>query len=178
MLKSFILAATSIVCILSTVNIVDAKVSKTNKAANKAVNRELTCENPVKPSPQYNQFASKNPSFKADLKAICKIINASINSINDDSLKREASLSNNNNEELHAIEIKDIRIIEWGNNGSGKPSKIKTEMDAIQRIYLWDLGLKQWKLSTTKNYVDSSTFSNEGGEWKQTEHAVHGTKSK
>jgi hypothetical protein len=57
MIKSFILAATSIAYILSISVIADAKVQKINKR----IDRSQSCQNPVDTNSQYNQLAKEYP---------------------------------------------------------------------------------------------------------------------
>jgi opacity protein-like surface antigen len=183
MLKSFILAATSIAYILSAVNIADAKITKSNKV--KVFTQDLGCQNPVKPNPLYNRLIIKTPELKEDIKSICQVITKTIGDFNKDSLAREQSSNPaaKIDQEMHALEIKDIKIIGWNKDKYGssawendsleKRSKIYAEIVAIQRTYLWDNNGQQWKLTRTKNYTDYATFSKDNGQWTQTEHKVY-----
>jgi hypothetical protein len=181
MLKSVIIAAASIAYILSTVNTADAKIQKSNKT--KIFKQELACQNPVKPSPQYNQVIAKNAGLKEDVRAVCQLINKRITDANLDSIQREESTNPaaKIDQELHGIEVKDIRIVSNGTDEfgklskidySGKTSTIYAEINSIDRVHLWDRSRQQWKLSTIANYVERVTFSKEGGQWKQVEYKI------
>jgi hypothetical protein len=166
MLKSFILAATSIACIFSISSIADAKVAKIHKS----VDRGQSCENPVDSNSQYTQLAKNYPNLGNDLKAICQLIN------NHYSLKHRRLSTNWDTKDLQKLpahgysvvgntEVKNMKLVEYSQNKLiDRSTRASADIEVNERRYAWENS--SWKLVSTAASTYHFTFIKTNDRWE------------
>ena len=149
MIKSFILAVTSISYILGTVNIAEAKVKKSDKK----VDREQTCLDQKSNSSQALNIST------ADLRAICQIIANHYRTVNVNYLKHQLFVENYPEKQsgsirtlsIFAIEVTGLNLVSHVKDSDKKSDVAKLKIALNYRVYDWAINKKAWELDQFSN---------------------------
>ena len=153
MIKSFVLAATSIAYILSIANIVDAKVQKSDQK----IYREQSCLSQTAQSTQAYNIST------ADIRGICQSLTNHYTGLNKYGVAKQescirTSCSNRNDSEFRAFEVNKIELISYHNK-----DQAMIRIEHINRLYEWVD--RNWVLTKKHLAISEVQFFKKDDKW-------------
>ncbi len=152
MMKSFILAATSISYILSIVNIADAGVQNTNPQ----LEQEVSC---------LNQASTETQTISTnDIRSICQVLTNYYAENNKKGMRIQAN-PNSSEKKIFAWEVMELKLVSYSKGKNGGKDLANIQIVQVQTDYLVSGAERTWLRNETNTQRLEVVFHKKNNKW-------------